>query len=476
MQAEVTCNDLLLDPNVAGVVLTIRDISERRAFEDELTRLAFHDPLTKLPNRALFKDRVEHAIARNERTGKYVTVLFLDIDDFKSVNDTMGHLAGDHLLRAVGERLSQVLRPADTVARFGGDEFAVLLETSDRPEPVAEVAERILGELRVPFTLDKKDVFISSSLGVASTTNSSQMSADGLLHNADVAMYTAKGRGKNNLAIFEAGMQATVLERLSLKSDLQRATQAHEFILEYQPIVALSTGKIKGVEALVRWQHPERGLLAPMEFIPLSEETGAIVPLGRWVLREACLQARLWQIELPGHESLVVHVNLSARQLQEDAIVEEVSTMLLESRLEPTCLCLEITESVLMHNTKDAIPKLEQLRKLGVQIFVDDFGTGYSSLSYLNTLPIDGLKIDKSFVQGMGGLNDPVLGVAVIKLARNLRLKAIAEGIETANQAQQLRELYCELGQGYFFAEPLAPEQIPGRLGTSIRPSVARRD
>lgn len=468
VQVEVTCNDLLLDPNVSGVVLTIRDISERRAFEEELTRLAFHDPLTALPNRALFKDRVEHAIARNERPGELVTVLFLDIDDFKSINDTLGHLSGDLLLQAVGERLTQIMRPADTVARFGGDEFAVLLETSKSLEAVNDVAERILSELRLPFTLASTDVFVNASVGVAST-NSLQMTADEVLHDADVAMYAAKGRGKNNCVIFEVGMHAAALERLRLKADLQRSIEAEEFVLDYQPVVSLSSGEIRGIEALVRWQHPGRGLIAPTEFIPLAEETGAIIALGRWVLKTACLQTRLWQIEFPGHESLTLHVNVSARQLQETSIVDDVARMLLESRLEPGCLCLELTESVLMQNTASSIFKLKQLRDLGVRIFVDDFGTGYSSLSYLDTLPIDGLKIDKSFVDRMrSGFDDSTLAVAVIKLSRNLDLQAIAEGIETAEQAQRLRDLECDLGQGYFFAKPMAPEDVSAHLDSSL--------
>ena len=476
VQVEVTCNDLLLDPNVAGVVLTIRDISERKAFEEELTRLAFHDSLTALPNRALFKDRVEHAIARIERTGELVTVLFLDIDDFKSVNDTMGHVTGDCLLRAVGERLSQTLRPADTVARFGGDEFAVLLESAKSEKGIDDVAKRILCELCLPFALDGTDVFVGASLGAAST-GSPQMTADELLHDADIAMYTAKGRGKNSYATFDTGMHTAALERMKLKSDLQRAFDAQEFVLDYQPIVSLRTGETRGVEALVRWQHPEHGLIAPMEFIALAEETGIIVALGRWVLEKACLQGRLWQIEFPGHESLVIHVNFSARQLQEAGIVDEVARVLLESHLEPRCLCLEITESVLMHNRKDSIFKLQQLRELGVRIFVDDFGTGYSSLSYLDTLPIDGLKIGKSFVDHMGsGLDDSTLTVAVIKLSRNLNLQPIAEGIETAEQAQRLRDLECDLGQGYLFAKPLTPEEVAGRLTLSAsRPSGSSR-
>ena len=476
VQVEVTCNDLLLDPNVAGVVLTIRDISERKAFEEELTRLAFHDPLTALPNRALFKDRIGHAIARSERGGDLVTVLFLDIDDFKSVNDTMGHLFGDRLLRAVGERLSQTLRPADTVARFGGDEFAVLMETRGGEKAVIEVAERVLSALRLPFTLDSTDVFINASVGLASS-NSPKMTGDKMLHDADVAMYTAKARGKNNYATFESGMHTAALERLELKAELQRARMDREFILNYQPIVSLSTGETKGVEALVRWQHPERGLMAPADFISLAEETGTIVALGRWVLHEACLQTRLWQIECPGHESLVVHVNFSARQLQESSIVDDVAKVLLQSRLKPQCLCLEITESVLMQDTKNAISKLEQLRKLGVRVFVDDFGTGYSSLSYLDTLPIDGLKIDKSFVARMGSARgESALAVAVIKLSRNVDLQAIAEGIETAEQAQRLRDLECDLGQGYLFARPLTAEEIPSRLTSSFSLAIARSD
>jgi len=474
VQVEVMCNDLLLDPNVAGVVLTIRDISERKSFEEELTRLAFHDPLTALPNRALFKDRIEHAIARNERGEALVTVLFLDIDDFKSVNDTMGHLFGDRLLRAVGERLSQTLRPADTVARFGGDEFAILMETRGGVKAVIEVAERILRELRLPFALDGTDVVMNASLGVASS-DAANIAGDKLLHDADVAMYTAKAKGKNSFATFESGMHAAALERLRLKADLQRSSVEREFILEYQPIVSLSTGETKGVEALVRWQHPDRGLIAPMDFIPLAEETGAIVALGLWVLQEACLQGRLWQMEVPGHESLIVHVNFSARQLQEPSIVDDVAKVLMQAHLDPQCLCLEITESALMQDTQDAIRKLEELRKLGVKVFVDDFGTGYSSLSYLDTLPIDGLKIDKSFVNRMGSARDEsALAVAVIKLSRNVDLQAIAEGVETAEQAQRLRDLECDLGQGYLFAKPLTTEEIPARLTSTFSLALAR--
>ncbi|MGH2576785.1 MAG: putative bifunctional diguanylate cyclase/phosphodiesterase, partial [Actinomycetota bacterium] len=376
-----------------------RDISERKAFEEQLEHQAFHDPLTELANRALFRDRVEHALERQTRDGRPVSVLFMDLDDFKTINDTLGHAAGDQLLREAGERLKNCLRAADTAARLGGDEFGVLLEdagTGGAGVEAADVAARIMAALQDPFHLGRKEVFARGSIGIATARPDLEgvpQSAEELLRNADVAMYMAKEAGKGRYQVFEPAMHDTALRRLELKADLQRAVDNREFVLHFQPIIELETGEITGLEALLRWNHPERGMVLPLEFIPLAEETGLIVPIGRWVIEEACRQAVQLKERFPA-TPLHMAVNLSARQLQRPEIVGEIAETLMELGLDPGDLILEITESVMMRDMDLSIQRLTELKELGVKLAVDDFGTGYSSLNYIRRFPVDILKVD----------------------------------------------------------------------------------
>ena len=475
LHAETIGNNLLDDPTVRGLVLNTRDVSERKALEGRLMHQAFHDPLTGLANRALFKDRVEHALARATRRRSTVAVLFLDLDDFKAVNDSLGHAAGDELLIAVARRLQGRLRRADTIARLGGDEFAILLEETPAIREAAHVAESVVDALRAPFSLQDRSVLINTSVGIAISTASTE-SAEELLREADIAMYVAKGHGKGSYRVFEVGMSEVAMERLALKSDLQRAIDHQEFVVCYQPYVALRTGRISGVEALVRWSHPERGETLPADFIPLAEESGLIVPIGRWVLRQACHQALLWQHQFPSNPPLTMSVNLSARQLQDPDLVQDVAAVLAETGLPAEGLVLELTESTLMQETEAAIAKLQELRQLGLRLAIDDFGTGYSSLSQLQRFPIDILKIDKAFVDGVAtGSDASALAHAIIALARTLHLRTVAEGIERAEQWDRLRALDCDLGQGYYVARPLAAEEAGVLLHQGNLPLLDQR-
>jgi diguanylate cyclase (GGDEF)-like protein/PAS domain S-box-containing protein len=466
--SEIQAHNLLDDPNVRGIVLTIRDVSERKSLEEELRRLAFHDALTGLPNRALFKDRVEHALQERTAVSDPPAVLFFDLDDFKTINDSMGHTVGDELLIAVAGRLSQAVRPADTVARLGGDEFAVLLRNvADHTVP-GTVADRILDSLTRPVTLQGREVFVRGSVGIA-LADSPDAGVDDLLRDADVAMYIAKAREHHGHQTFEPLMRTAATERLELKADLQRAIEQGQFHLAYQPIIELKGRRITGVEALLRWQHPERGNIPPLEFLSVAEETGMIVPLGGWILKTACAQAVKWEKEHPYNGHLAMSVNLSSRQVQEAHMVDEVKSILLETNMDPGNLILEITESVLMQDTDVAIEKLKALKGLGVKVAIDDFGTGYSSLSYLERFPIDILKIDKSFVDGMAdGSAESALAAAIVKLCRALGLSAVAEGIEGADQMERLVELRCQFGQGYYFAKPLDSEHMSMLLATGL--------
>ncbi len=467
--AETLRTSLLHDPNVKGIVLNTRDISERKAFEEQLAHQMFNDPITNLANRALFRDRVTHAIERQQRDDRPVAVIFMDLDDFKTINDSLGHAAGDDLLGEVGERLKQCLRAADTAARLGGDEFAILLEDGGEGVQAADVADRIMQVLEEPFSLENKEVFVRASLGIAVAEGAGEPDEDGaeaILRNADVAMYMAKENGKGRYQVFEPAMHETALKRLELKADIQRTLEHGEFKLHYQPVIELETGRITGVEALIRWFHPERGLIPPLDFIPLAEETGLIVPIGRWVLREACTYGREIQAQFPNDPPYHMAVNLSARQLQRPEIVEEVRSILAETELEPQTLVLEITESVMMADMDLSIERLGELKQLGVLLAVDDFGTGYSSLNYIRRFPVDILKVDKSFVDGVSeGGEASALTAAVIELAGILNLKPVAEGIERADQLQRLLELHCELGQGFYFAKPLDHDALQQLLG-----------
>jgi diguanylate cyclase (GGDEF)-like protein len=455
VHVEAIGNNLLADPRVGGIVLTMRSVMERRQLTEQLRHQAFHDSLTNLANRALFRDRVHHALTRRVNR-RPVTVMFLDLDDFKLINDSLGHEAGDRLLATVAERLRASLRPHDTAARLGGDEFAVLLEDTSANE-AAGVAERIMDLLRLPVLLDTSEVFVHASLGIVDSTG--DVGPEDLLRNADLAMYAAKARGKGRYETYQPGLHATTVQRLQLKADLQQAIDRGQLLLHYQPIMALGTQRVAGLEALVRWQHPDRGLLAAGEFIPLAEATGLIVPIGRWVLQQACQQAKRWQDE--ADEPLTVSVNLSVRQFQEPDCIQQVRQVLDDTGLRPELLTLELTESLLMHDTEVTLAKLDELKQLGVRLAIDDFGTGYSSLSYLRQFPVDILKVDKSFVSGLGqGSEDSTLARAIIELGHTLGLRIIAEGIEDAGQLNELRALSCQLGQGFLFARPMTAAQV----------------
>jgi diguanylate cyclase (GGDEF)-like protein/PAS domain S-box-containing protein len=441
----------------------VHDITLRKELEMQLQHQAFHDSLTGLANRALFRDRVAHALARQARNQGAVSVLFSDLDDFKTVNDSLGHDAGDQLLVAVAERLRAVMRPEDTTARFGGDEFAILLEETDE-SGTRRAAERILEALRSPFEFHGRQVVMRASIGAAFTSDSST-EPDDLLRQADLAMYTAKTSGKGRFAFYEPRMHEAAVTRMELKGDLEQAIANEDFELHYQPIVDLRSGHVTGVEALVRWRHHERGLVLPSEFIPIAEETGLIVPLGRWVIGEACRQLAEWgaagRLSGPRLERLSMWVNLSARQLQEPDFVQTISDALKSSSLRPEQLTLEITESGLMADLDQSTATLHRLRGLGLRLAIDDFGTGYSSLSYLERLPVEVLKIDRSFTAAIGhGRDVPVLVRSIVKLGQTLHMEVLAEGIETVEQLTKLRAIDCRLGQGFHFAPALPAAEV----------------
>ena len=432
---------------------------ENASIHDRLIEAAVTDPLTGLPNRRLFSDRVNHALALSGRSGKGVAVLFLDLDGFKLVNDSLGHAAGDEVLAAVGTRLRSSMRATDTIARLGGDEFAILLEDVEEDAEAVAAAERVIAALDRPLLLPGREVLIRASIGAAVVRNEPGASAVDLLRNADTAMYEAKATSRGRLALFEPAMHARQLMRLELEGDLRQALGAGELRLVYQPIVALATGQIMGAEALLRWDHP-KGPIGPDQFIPLAEETGDIVPIGRWVLAEACRQARRWQRETRLGD-FAISVNASVRELVEPRFVAEVLATLETTGLAPGSLTLEVTESVLLADETAAVGSLRALRAAGVHIAVDDFGTGYSSLSYLDRLPVDGLKIDRSFVQGLApGRGKSALVSATLGFARALGLTVTAEGVETEAQLRKLQELHCRLAQGFYLSRPLSAESL----------------
>jgi diguanylate cyclase (GGDEF)-like protein len=440
--------------------------------KEHFRHAAFHDSLTGLPNRAMFTELLKAEIESSSRRNDHMfAVLFLDLDRFKNNNDSLGHTHGDLLLVAFAERLERTLRPIDTLARFGGDEFAILLSGMTDATDAVRVAQRIQDELSQPFVLDKNSAFATASIGIA-LSSSGYDRPDDILRDADIAMYRAKENGKARYEMFDHGMHARAVSRLQLESDLRQAIENKEFCVYYQPIVSLQTGRLAGFEALVRWNHPRRGLVSPADFIPVAEETGLIVPIGQWVLNEACAHVRQWQLDSPSHRALSLSVNLSARQVAQPDLLDRIKEALATSKLNPHCLKLEITESVVMENAEAAALMFKQLRALGVQLSIDDFGTGYSSLSYLHRFPLNYLKIDRSFVTRLTTDNDNAIVKTISTLARNLGMEVIAEGIETEEQHQQLKMLGCEYGQGYLFSRPVDNDGVEHLLEQDARRDV----
>ncbi|CAN5721111.1 hypothetical protein BH24ACT18_BH24ACT18_10090 [soil metagenome] len=437
-----------------GVML---DVTGRKSFEKQLEHLAFHDPLTDLPNRTLFMDRLGHALTRTDRRGKAVAILFVDLDDFKRVNDSLGHSAGDRLLVAIANRLRNCIRPEDTVARLGGDEFALILEDVAGARDATLVAERIVDQMRPPFTLEGREVYAGASVGIALGASAEDRPGD-LLRNADLALYNAKRKGKARYEVSDG----TARERQAPEEDLRRALERGEFTVHYQPKVMLETGVLAGAEALVRWRHPERGLLAAERFMTLAERSGLIVPIGRWVLREACKQAVTWQKLYP-RSPLTTSVNLSAQQLRQPGFVAEVAKILRETGLDPARLVLEVTERVAMDG--EELATLSELKGLGLQLEVEEFGTGYFSLTYLERLPVDSLKVDCSTTWGLGQVGKgEIIASATASLAHTLGWEAVAERVETGEQLARLRELGFDRAQGLYLAGSLPSEEVSALL------------
>jgi diguanylate cyclase (GGDEF)-like protein/PAS domain S-box-containing protein len=453
-----------------GAVIVIRDVSASRAMALQMTHLAEHDPLTGLPNRLLLNDRVNHAIALAPRHKKQVALLFLDLDGFKHINDSLGHSIGDKLLQSIGERLVKCVRTADTVSRQGGDEFVVLLSEVEHPEDAAITARRIIQAVAEPQSIDQHDLHVTTSIGLSLYPDDGH-DAETLVKNADTAMYQAKENGRQSYQFFKTAMNVKAVERQSIEESLRRALDRQEFTLQYQPKINLRTGRITGAEALIRWTHPTRGSVSPGQFIPVAEDSGLIVPIGNWVLREACRQTREWADA--GLPALTIAVNVSALEFRQEAFLEGIFATLRDTGLDAKSLELELTESVLMKRAETAASVLKELRARGVRVAVDDFGTGYSSLSYLRKFPIDALKIDQSFVRQITmAPQDTTIVSAIISMGRSLNLRVIAEGVETLGELEFLQAHHCDEAQGYYFSRPVPSEQFAKLLETGIRETI----
>jgi diguanylate cyclase (GGDEF)-like protein/PAS domain S-box-containing protein len=446
---------------IIGTFGVSRDITQRKYFEEQLARQAFYDLLTQLPNRALFMNRLQHLLRRNEgsESGRLFAVLYLDIDRFKGINDSLGHQAGDDLLRQIARRLQGCVRASDTLARLGGDEFTALLEHIQSEVDATRVAAKINQELSAPFLVGESEVFASASIGIAFSSSHYKQPED-MLRDADTAMYRAKSDGRSRHQVFDLAMHERSVSLMRLETDLRRAIERQELVAFYQPVVDMTTQTLRGFEALVRWQHPTRGLLTPDVFVPVAEDTGIICAIGKWILTESCRQMRVWQERYPRTPALHVSVNVSTRQLAEAHLPEQVLGILAETGLDPSSLSLEITESALMQNVATSAAVLQRLHDMALRIYIDDFGTGYSSLSYLQNLPIDALKVDRSFVTRLDGAHAHAEIVrTIVSLAQNLGMGVIAEGVETLAQANALCALNCTLAQGFLFSRPVPAAQ-----------------
>ncbi|HSO96513.1 MAG TPA: EAL domain-containing protein [Acidimicrobiia bacterium] len=466
---EASVTNLLHDPVVGGIVANLRDISQHKATAARLTYAAIHDSLTGLANRPRFVERVNRALGHATRRGRRVGVIFLDLDRFKVVNDSLGHAAGDQLLGALADRLRGAVRPSDTVARVGGDEFVILCDDVVDTAAALEVAERITQAIVRPTVIDDRELFVTASLGVV-VSRGPDDSADALLRDADAAMYRAKDQGRARIELFDEATHRRAVTFLELDADLHRAVERNEFVVHYQPIVDLTTGKVSGLEALLRWQHPTRGLVEPDEFIGRAEDNGLIVPMGFWALREACRQTTVWQSRQSRGPPLHVSVNLAPRQLTHRSLVPQLDEILRRTGINPATVWLELTEGALMEDAEKTITVLTALRELGVHLAVDDFGTGYSSLAYLKRFPVEALKVDRTFVDGLGRESEDTSIVgAVVGLAHSLGIGAIAEGLETPSQLAELRTMGCDFAQGFLFGPPKAAPEVGEQPADDLR-------